>query len=52
MKYKLAVTVEDNDEVRVHVDNPGAISPWIIIGILEKVKVEYLLTTPTPEETK
>lgn len=50
MKYQLSVVVEDNDDIKVRVDNPGDVNPWVVIGILEKVKVEYLLTTPTPKE--
>lgn len=51
MKFQLELTLEDNDDVKVKVANPGDISPYFIIGLLEKVKVECLLGTQQNEVT-
>jgi len=48
-KYKLELVVREDDSVRVKVANPGNLSAWSIIGLLEKIKVELILNTEEPE---
>lgn len=43
VKFHLEITLEDDDNVRVKSFNPGAISPWFIVGLLEKIKTSILL---------
>jgi hypothetical protein len=44
--------MEDDESVRVESANPGAASPWEIIGMLEKVKTEIILSMKESEVIK
>lgn len=52
MKAKLEVIFNDNDEVTVDIINPGDIDLYTLIGILEKVKTELIISSPAPTEVK
>lgn len=52
MKAQLTITIEDNGNMSMALENPSGIGVWEIIGLLEKVKSEFLLTTPRPEYDK
>lgn len=50
VKYKLNLQVMEDDSIEAKVENPGGLTPWAIIGILEKLKTEVVLSMPGPEE--
>lgn len=49
MKARLEFILEDDDTVNVTIDNPKGVSVWSIIGLLEKIKAELIMVTPSPE---
>jgi len=49
MKFHLGVTIEDDDGVKIKSTNPGAVSPYFIIGVLDKIKTEIILATESGE---
>jgi hypothetical protein len=49
MKARLEFILQDDDTISATIDNPGNVPVWSIIGLLEKIKTEVILTTPTPE---
>ena len=49
MKYKLEITINDDDSIEFAIQNPAEISTWTVVGLLEKIKTEVILATPSPE---
>lgn len=49
MKMKLEFILDDNDEVNVQLDNPGNVDIYKIVGLIEKIKTEILISSPAPE---
>jgi len=50
VKFRVGITMDEDGGVKVESANPGAVSPWEIIGILEYVKTELLMTIKESEE--
>lgn len=50
MKFHIGITMEDDGGVKVESANPAAVSPWTIIGLLEKIKMEIILATEIGEK--
>lgn len=48
MKAKLEITVKENDQIDVELNNPGGVDLYTIVGILEKVKGEFIIGSPGP----
>ena len=51
VKFRIGITMQDDGSVRVESHNPGAASPWEIIGVIEKVKTEIIMALSQPEDT-
>jgi len=49
MKFHLGVTIKDDDSVKIESTNPGAVNPYFIIGVLDKIKTEIILATESGE---
>lgn len=49
LKFQLQVEIEDDDRVKVACANPGEVSPWLIVGVLEKIKLQLLLAAEESE---
>ena len=45
VKFQLGITIEDDDGVKIESTNPGAVNPYFIIGVLDKIKTEIILAT-------
>ena len=52
MKYQMNLTILDNDDVSVEIANPGEVNPLFIIGLLEKLKHEYISTLNAEIQTE
>ena len=50
VKFKISITMLDDNSVRVESINPGAASPWEMIGLIEKVKTEIIMSMTDREE--
>jgi len=48
--YRIEINVLEDQSLDVKVANPGGLTPWSVIGILEKLKTELVLSMPGPQE--
>ena len=51
MKANISITIDDNYTIDMRLDNPAGVDFYTLIGILEKVKLEFIARmTEQPEE--
>lgn len=48
MKAKITLTLKDDISLDVHMENPGEVDLYTLIGMLEKVKGELIIGSPPP----